>query len=87
MTKAELIRRMAVGTRWRTIYLPSGREVPERAVQRHQSNGAWFTPAPGKDQSGFLDWPKASCIREDEDGAITLTFESGVPFARYYELS
>jgi hypothetical protein len=91
MTLAELKRRMAVGTRWRTEFLsplrPDRAHVLERTITRHQSNGAWFSPTQWSDREGFLDWPKASCIAVEDDGSITLSLAEGRPFARYWQLT
>lgn len=88
MNVVELKRRMAPGTRWKTEYLggPFARVVENRAVDRQQSNGVWFTPEEGRDRGSFLQWPKRGCVKEETDGAITLSFEDGRAFARYWEL-
>lgn len=90
MTRVELIRRFSVGSIWRTEYLnpirPENRIAPERTVTKVQGNGCWFTPAPWSEREGFLDWPKASNIKEQDDGSFILTFDDGRPYAQYWEL-
>lgn len=90
MKLVELKQRFQVGSRWRTEYLapirPVNRVAPERTVTKVQSNGCWFSPTPWSNREGFLDWPKKSNIIEEEDGAIVLTFDSGAPYVRYWEI-